>query len=487
MVTLPAPTASVAFPSTAPVAEPVMAATPPLVPAAINFTVPLTSMSELDSLAGRPEIDAILEATRRYPTSQIYVVAYATEEDARKRGTDPKSLSDQMILEMGRTLANRGIAPDRISGKGMGMDPAIGRALVVSLDVTAPPAGTQPSARQLAEREAAQAAPDRYPRQNVSFKEVGGTTAYRVGPGDQIRILHYLVTSTQDQTVTVSPSGTITFDLADSVPVMGLTVDEIQNLLVNVLKRYYRNPRLSVEVKGYGGRTITLIGPNGAQSVTLSGRMTLLDLIAKEKVPFSGSLPGQGIVGSPDLKAVRVVRGKQEFAVNLFRIVLDRDWQENLVLDDGDIVYLPTFSETGNYTIVLGAVTNPGVYPMARALTAVQALYAAGGPIRGAYLPHARIIRGSLQRPEIIPADIDLVVQKGDFAANKTLQSGDVLFVPRTRIANCNEFLADISPTVNLATLPLGGAIGARILFGTGETKTVVISPTPIPLPLPAP
>jgi len=33
------------------------------------------------------------------------------------------------------------------------------------------------------------------------------------------------------------------------------------------------------------------------------------------------------------------------------------------------------------------------------------------------------------------------------------LQSGDILFVPSTRIANWNEILADIGPTVNLATV----------------------------------
>lgn len=472
----PATAAAVASPTPMPPGEaaeilkapaPVVA-TPP--PAAVSFTVPLASLSQLQALDEKPEIEEILRAARRYPASSLYLAAYATEEDARERDTDAKSLSDHVVVEMGRYLARRGVAPDRISGKGMGADPLVGRAVMVSIDLIGG-GGIPGSPRQIAEREAAQLAPDRFPQQNATFKEVEGGAAYRVGPGDQLRIVNFLTTSAPEHLVTVNSSGMISFDLVQNVRVAGLTTQEIESLLANVLQRYYRSPRLTVEVKSYASRTITLVGPSGARSLPLSGRMTLLDLLARDQVATGGGVPGQGSVGLPDFKDVRVVRGKQQFTVNLFRIVLDRDWKENLVLDDGDIVYLPSFSETGNYTIVLGAVANPGLYPMPRSLTAVQALYGAGGPTRGAYLPHARIIRGNLKQPQLIPADIDLVVEKGTAEADRPLQSGDILFVPSTRIANWNQILADLGPTINLATLPLGGVFGATLLFGPGGTQ----------------
>jgi protein involved in polysaccharide export with SLBB domain len=103
---------------------------------------------------------------------------------------------------------------------------------------------------------------------------------------------------------------------------------------------------------------------------------------------------------------------------------------------------------------VLGAVGKPGIYPMTTALTASQALFMAGGATKTAYLPHTRIVRGNPQHPTIIPADIDLVIEQGLMSAEKRLQAGDVLYVPNTRIADWNALIADVRPTIQLASEP---------------------------------
>ena len=52
-----------------------------------------------------------------------------------------------------------------------------------------------------------------------------------------------------------------------------------------------------------------------------------------------------------------------------------------------------------------------------------------------------RIVRGDLDHPELIPANVDLVIEKGDLRAQRMLEAGDVLFVPKTRITSWNAFL----------------------------------------------
>jgi hypothetical protein len=102
-------------------------------------------------------------------------------------------------------------------------------------------------------------------------------------------------------------------------------------------------------------------------------------------------------------------------------------------------------------------------------------------------LPHARIVRGELSNPQILPADIDLVLTKGEVGANKDLEAGDVLFVPQTRISNWNSFLQDVRPTIDLATLPLRGFAAAFLRNPqkvTTTTTTIIVVPTP-PVPLP--
>jgi polysaccharide export outer membrane protein len=461
-----------------------MASPAPEAPAAVTVTIPLDSLTDFGSLDSRPETNEAIDAARRYPTSPLYLAAYAATVDVAGRPGDATRVSNELVVRMARYLAQRGIAPERISGRGMGANDSVGRAVVVSLDVAATPGGLQPSARQVAEREAAQKAPDRLPSQNRSFKEVGGAAAYRVGAGDQLKITNWMVSGAKQYDVVVNSAGAITFDLIEGLPVAGLTTDEIESLIANALRRYYRSPRISVGVAAFKSRTITLIGPDGAKSVTLEGRTTVLDLVAREQL--QGRADANAITGTADLKDVRVVRGQKQFDVNLFKVVLDRDWSENLVLDDGDVVYLSTFGESGNYVMVLGNVVRPGIYPMRTRLGAHEALYLAGGPSPGAYLPHARIVRGDLQKPEILAADVDRVVNDGELAARKELRSGDILFVPASRISNWNAFIADMAPTIQLISAPLQGTLGASLLFNRSNgNDTIIVNPTQGPGPMP--
>ena len=391
----------------------------------------------------------IVDAAARYPSSLIYLAGYVTDADARQYHSDASNLGDELVIQTARQMASRGIDANRISGRGMGVNKTMGRAVVVSLDVRPRPAVSNLNPHQLAERAAAERVPDRLPSENRSFKQVAGVTAYRVGPGDVLKVT-YRMGQPADFAALVGPLGTISFDVVDDVPVAGLTTLEIESLLKSVLSRYFRRPRLSVSVTSAGSKSITLISPVGNRIVALTGRMTVFDLIMQQGIPTGSAAPGIA-----DLKAIRVTRGSDTYHVNAFEIVENNDWKQNLVLDDGDIVYMPTFNEAGDYVTVLGAVTTPGIYPLPGKLTASQLVFQAGGAAKAAYLPHARIIRGDGKHPQIIAADIDLVINQGLRSAEKNLQAGDILYVPQTRIANWNDFIHDIQPTMSVITAPL--------------------------------
>ncbi len=411
--------------------------------------IPLAHWNDVENLDRRPEVADVVDAAQRYPTSLIYLAAYVTDGDTRERHAEATALGDELVIRTARHLAARGIDPARISGRGMGVNNTMRRAVVVSLDVRPRPIVSELNPQQLAERAAAEQVPERLPSENRSFKQVAGVTAYRVGPGDVLRVTYRMGQPT-DFAAPVGPLGTISFDVVEDVPVAGLTTLEIESLLKSVLSRYFRQPRLSVSMVSVGSKSITLITPAGNKVLPLVGRLTVFDLIMQQGIPTGAAAPGVA-----DLKAVRVTRGTQTYQVNAFQIVEHNDWKQNLVLDDGDIVYMPTFTESGDYVTVLGAVPTPGIYPLPGKLTASQLLFQAGGPIKSAYLPHARIIRGDGKHPQIIAADIDLVINQGLRSAEKNLQAGDILYVPATRIANWNDFIQDIQPTISVVTAPL--------------------------------
>jgi polysaccharide biosynthesis/export protein len=416
---------------------------------AVTYMIPLGNWRDADRLEGRPEITEIVDAAARYPNSPIYLAGYVTEADTRQYHADATNLGDELVIHAARELARRGIDANRISGRGMGVNMTMGRAVVVSLDVTPRPPLSNLNPQQLAERAAAEQVPERLPPENRSFKQVAGINAYRVGPGDVLKVT-YRMGQPADFAAPVGPLGTISFDIVDDVPVTGLTTLEIESLLKSVLSRYFRKPRLTVSIVAIGSKNVTLITPAGNKLVALGGRTTVFDLIIQQGIPTGAAAPGVA-----DLKAIRVTRGTDTYHVNAFQIVEHNDWKQNLVLDDGDIVYMPTFTEVGDYVTVLGSVVTPGIYPLPGKLTASQLLFQAGGATKNAYLPHARLIRGDGKHPQIIAADIDLVINQGLRSAEKSLQAGDILYVPATRISNWNDFITDIQPTITAITAPL--------------------------------
>lgn len=113
---------------------------------AVTFTIPFASLADVRRLDQRPEIADVIRTARAYSDAPIFLAAYVTDEDVRAYRADAAGVAGELVVEMGGYLASRGVEPDRITGKGMGIDSAIGRAVVVSFGITAPPPEVDPRA-----------------------------------------------------------------------------------------------------------------------------------------------------------------------------------------------------------------------------------------------------------------------------------------------------------------------------------------------------
>ncbi len=58
------------------------------------------------------------------------------------------------------------------------------------------------------------------------------------------------------------------------------------------------------------------------------------------------------------------------------------------------------------------------------------------------------VVRSFLEEPRVMRIDMEKVIDDGVITLNIPLDKGDVVVVPRTFIANLNEFLSDISPSL---------------------------------------
>ena len=105
---------------------------------AIAFTISFETLQDVRRLDQRSEIAEIIAAAHHFSDSPIFLEAYITADDARE-STDATgvAVADELVIAIGGYLASCGVEADRISGKGMGIDSAIGRAVVVSFGITA--------------------------------------------------------------------------------------------------------------------------------------------------------------------------------------------------------------------------------------------------------------------------------------------------------------------------------------------------------------
>jgi polysaccharide export outer membrane protein len=252
----------------------------------------------------------------------------------------------------------------------------------------------------------------------------------------------------------VRPNGKISFSFVEDVPAKGLTASQLDKLLTKNLSRYVRKPRIDVIIKEFNSKIVTLLGAIAYRSVSgtgpgeyrLSGRTTLLELITK----------AGGAVESANLQRVNVRRKSgQSISLNLFEAIHQGDPGTDFVLDDGDVIYIPTLAKDGYRIYVFGEVEQPGTYTFKDSdIRLADVVAEAGGPTVFATESSTKIIRGDITKPEIISADLEDLLEKGDQSQNVALIAGDIVYVPRSWIGDVNRFASQMAPIFNLLMGP---------------------------------
>jgi len=292
------------------------------------------------------------------------------------------------------------------------------------------------------------------PAENDVFKVVNGVPEYKIGPGDLLEITLWEGLTATRHEVRVRPNGRITFGLAENLTASGLTAAELDERLTAQLSTFLKRPRVSVAVTQHNSRTVRLLGALaksgatglGAGEYKLQGRTTVLECIATAGGPTAEA----------DLKTVRVRRKDGEtMSLNLYRTILQGDLKQDLVLNDGDVVYLPTLSKDTNRVYVFGEVQKPGAYTFSGPeMRLIDAISEAGGPTVFAYRSDTRVVRGDITQPEILSADLGRLMESGDRSQNLLLASGDLVYVPRSSMGDVKRFYDQVRPLLELVLWP---------------------------------
>ena len=248
---------------------------------------------------------------------------------------------------------------------------------------------------------------------------------YRVGAGDTLA-LQVVGRPEISGKHLVGPDGIITVPVAGSVKVDELTREEAAAAVRKSLERFYADPTVLFGIELYTSHRVTVLG-----RVQVPGQLSfdkppyLLEVLAK-----AGSLPV--IDKQATLTRCAIFRGRNQIIwVDLKRLLNGGDTAYNVRLARNDVVYIPDSSDTMVY--VLGAVNRPGAYRLTPDMSVMDALSQAGGANEDGDANDIGVFRPSRQLSEPIRMR-DLIT--GARKVNFGLEEGDVIYVPKTTMAN---------------------------------------------------
>ncbi len=293
--------------------------------------------------------------------------------------------------------------------------------------------------------------------ENNAYTTVSGFPEYKLGPGDVIELTLWQGTTANKEQVLVRPDGKISFGFIEYLYVKGLTPTQLDELLTEHFKEFVKQPRLDVVVKEFNSKFVTLTGAigrrsqaggvtSGAGEYALKGKVSLLQMVSKAGGPTSDA----------NLRKVHVRRRDgQSIALDLNRAIFQGDPNQDIILDAGDLIFIPTLSAEANRVYVFGEVKEPGLYTFTRSdMRLFDAISKAGGPTIFATEESSKIVRGDVTHPEIISVDIKRLVEQGDQTQNVILASGDLVYVPRRFWGDVNVFWQRIKPLFELLIAP---------------------------------
>lgn len=160
------------------------------------------------------------------------------------------------------------------------------------------------------------------------------TREYRVDPPDEIIIKAPAVKELDGQRQKVRPDGKITLNLVDEVYVAGKTPDEIAALLTQLVKKFYDNPEVKVEV--IANSKFYYVFGNAVQRMgrfPYTGRDTVITALAEAGYDDT-AWPEQVSVSRP----AKDGRERATAIVDFKKMYSTGDLSQNYLLEEGDII-----------------------------------------------------------------------------------------------------------------------------------------------------
>jgi polysaccharide biosynthesis/export protein len=248
---------------------------------------------------------------------------------------------------------------------------------------------------------------------------------YIIHSGDQLNV-QVFGDSTLSQSVTVLPSGDIQYPLIGKVHVAGQSPDVAAQTIAHALKKFVRNPVVSIILAQQGEINVLVLGgvqKPGKYQLTSAAHLT-------DAVSVAGGLSGSA-QAYPTAKLTDY--SGQLRQVSLQKLYGDGDTSQDLPVTDGSIIYIP--SPVLIDVEVSGAVDHPGEVELSQGDRLSMAIAKAGNSNSAdADLNNIHVMR-TLPTGQVQNYNVNLYdsLQQGKTDVDMPLQKGDIVFVPKSK------------------------------------------------------
>jgi len=187
-------------------------------------------------------------------------------------------------------------------------------------------------------------------------KPVAGGKPYIIEPPDSLRLICPNAPELDNANVRLRPDGYVTLYLLGDVFAAGKSPEQFAAEIEEKLLKYYQDVTVQCQVTGYNSKVYYVAGETRAGSQPYTGRETVLDAILNAGIPRS-SWPEKLIVMRPDGNGGVTKR----MTINFQDMIRKGDLTNNAMLEEGDILYLPTnpFAAIGGHVRNLIAPVDP--------------------------------------------------------------------------------------------------------------------------------
>lgn len=255
---------------------------------------------------------------------------------------------------------------------------------------------------------------------------------YVIGVGDQLDIYVY-PGEEFSKLVTVGDDGKITMPIIGRVDASGITVKNLSEKLTKEISRYVASPRVTITVRKFGKPSQIYLTGQVMRPGTYSYQegLMLLELISRAGGPTERA----------DIENIKITRGAE-------RKIIYVDMRRDAKLEPGDIIEVVKLEAIPPLQI-LGQVRSPGTYSYRKGIKLLEGITLAGGFTDNADLKNVKVHRSG-SKPETVKLNIEEILIKGKMEKDIALQGGDIVYVPRTKVAWWNWFVTNIAPTLTL-------------------------------------